>query len=100
MPETTMKKILQFRNDEYSILLEFDKGLNRELKTLKYIVDDICCEYCYKGLVLDLFDNKNVQSVKSNFDSNKDSLSVEFTIKYANDYEEEKLKEYIKDRFN
>lgn len=93
-PLIIMKYIDLFQQNKYSTLLEFNKELDIETKTLKYIVDDICCEYCYKGLVMTLFENKFINSVKSNFDFHKSAFDVELIIEYTN-YTEEEIKKYI-----
>ena len=62
---------------------------------LKYAVGDMCCEYCYKGLIEELFMNDNVKSVKSNFDFNN-MYNVELVIEYNKDYSESDLVEFIK----
>ena len=94
-PLIIMKYIDLFEQNKYSTLLEFNKELNIKTKTLKYIVDDICCEYCYKELVMALFENKFINSVKSNFDFHKSAFDVELIIEYSN-YTEEELREYIR----
>ena len=67
-PETIMKYIESFQKNEYSTLFEFDKGTIGNFKKMKYTIEDMCCEYCYKCLVRDLFNNIKVKSVKTNFD--------------------------------
>ena len=97
-PEIIFKYIKLFQNKKYSILVEFDKGIKGKFNTLKYIVDDMCCEYCYKGFVEDLFENENIKSIKSNFDFNKPAFNIEFIIEYNNNYSEKKLNTYIEDK--
>ena len=99
-PEIIMKYIELFQKNKYSILFEFDKGIIGDFKVLKYTIDDMCCEYCYKGLIMDLFENKKIKSVKSNFDFNKPAFDIELIIEYAKEYNEEKLIKYIKDKSN
>jgi len=99
-PEIIMKYIELFQKNKYSILFEFDKGTIGDFKVLKYTIDDMCCEYCYKGLIMDLFENKKIKSVKSNFDFNKPAFDIELIIEYAKEYNEEKLIKYIKDKSN
>jgi len=94
-----MKYIDLFLNHDYSILFEFDKETKGKFKTLKYIVDDMCCEYCHSGLVNDLFENDNIKSVKSNFNHDMPAYNIEFTIEYDENYKEEDLIKYIKDKY-
>ena len=90
-------ELLPEHND--SILYEFDKGVTDNFKTLKYRVDDMCCNYCYSRLVMDLFENKNIKSVKSNFDCKKHVFDIEFVIKYDEKYSEKELIEYINEKY-
>ena len=99
-PEIIMKYIELFQKNKYSILFEFDKGTIGDFKVLKYTIDDMCCEYCYKGLIMDLFENKKIKSVKSNFDFNKPAFDIELIIEYAKEYNKEELIKYIKDKSN
>jgi len=99
-PEIIMKHIELFQKNKYSILFEFDKGTIGNFRILKYTIDDICCEYCYKGLIKDLFENEKIKSVKSNFDYNKSNFDIDFIIEYDENYKEEDLIKYIKEKFN
>lgn len=99
-PEIIMKYIELFQNNKYSILFEFDKGTIGDFRLLKYTIDDMCCEYCYKGLIMDLFENEKIKSVKSNFNFNKPAFDIEFLIEYSEDYSEQELIQYIKEKYN
>lgn len=95
-PNIIMKYIELFQKNKYSILYEFDKGTTGNFKTLKYVVDDLCCEYCYRNFVMDLYNNKQIKSVKSNYDYHTMSaFNIEFMIEYNKNYQEEKLIKYI-----
>ena len=94
-PNIVMKYIELFENYKYSNLVEFNKEYNKKSKTLKYTINDMCCEFCYKDLVMDLFKNEKVKSVKSNFDPNKSVLNIEFIIEYDENYSEDELIRYI-----
>ena len=99
-PNIVMQYIELFGKYEYSNLVEFDKETKEKTKELKYTVDDMCCEYCYMGLVRDLFENDKIKSVKSNFDFNNPIDNVEFLIEYDEKYDEEDLIKYIKEKYN
>ena len=99
-PDIIMKYIELFQKNKYSILFEFDKETVGNYKVLKYTVDDMCCDYCYRGLVMDLYENKNIKSVKSNYEYNRPAYNIEFTIEYDNNYKEEELIKYIKEKYN
>jgi len=84
---------------KYTRNFEFDKEEKNESKVLKYTIDDMCCEYCYKGLVMDLFENEKIKSVKSNFDFNKPAFNIDFIIEYDKNYNEKDVIKYIKENF-
>ncbi len=48
-------------------ILSFDKY--PKFKTSNYIIirDDLCCEYCYKGAIEDLFEVEGIETAKGNF---------------------------------
>ena len=96
-PELIIKYIELYIKPSNSILFEFDKDIKGNYKELKYTVDDMCCEYCYKGLVTLLFEDKNIKSAKSNFDYKKYAFNIEFTIEYNDNYSEEDVIKIIND---
>ena len=96
-PLLIMKYIELFQNNDHITIMAFDKGTNSKLKQIKYLIDDLCCEYCYKGLIYELFKNKYIKSVKSNFDFNKPAFNIELLIEYDSNYNEEELVKYIND---
>ena len=64
-------------------LLSFDKYPKFETCNYTIIRDDLCCEYCYKGAIEDLFEIEGIETVKGNF--NEDYLFKEkiiINIKY------------------
>ena len=77
--------------------MSFDKENSNKTNTIKYTVDDICCEYCYMGLIKELFENKNIVSVKSNYDLISPAYDVELEIKYDNNYDEKDLIKFIEE---
>ena len=97
-PEIIMKYIDLFQDNKYSTLLSFDKEEIENFKNLKYVIKDICCEYCYMSFVGDLFENKFIKSVKSDFKIYKPLFNIEFIIEYSSDYAEDKLIEFIKQK--
>lgn len=52
---------------KFPILLAFDKYYKQDLKEYQIIRDDICCEFCYKGAIGDLFAIDGISKVESNF---------------------------------
>lgn len=52
-------------------ILSFDK--HSTIKTINYKINkyDICCEYCFKNSIEDLFEIEGIEKVESNFDKEK-----------------------------
>ena len=98
-PEIIMKYIELFQNNKYSILFDFDKGTMGNYKKLQYTIGDMCCHYCYEGLVMDLFENNKIKSVKSNFEFKMPAFNIEFIIEYSEDFSEQELIEYINEKY-
>ena len=99
-PNIILKYIELFQNRQYSILFEFDKNTKGIFNVLEYVIDDMCCDYCYRRLVTDLFENEHIKSVKSNFNYQMPAYNIKFIIEYDNDYTEEELIKYIKEKYN
>lgn len=95
-PNIIMNYIYLFQENKLPIMVEFNKEIIENKKILKYKIDDLCCEHCYKNFIQALFDNKFINSVKSNYKFDKPLYNIEFIIEYDNTYEEIKLIEYIK----
>lgn len=60
----------------------------------------MCCKYCYMGLVVNLFENDRIKSIKSNFDFAKPVFNIEFIIEYDEEYKDEDIVIYIKEKYN
>lgn len=75
--------------------ISFAKNVKFDTNILNYNIEQLCCEFCYKRLIEELFKNNNIKSVKSNFDNNN-FRNVELVIEYKKDYNEEELIEFIK----
>lgn len=87
-----MKYIDLFQQNKYPIILEFNKAFKNKTKILKYVVKDMCCEYCYKSLVMNLFEKEFINSLKSNFAFNEPAFNVELEIEYVNYTEDDLIK--------
>jgi len=59
----------------------------------------MCCDYCYMRLVMDLFENDKIKSVKSNYDFKAHYSNIEFIIEYDEMCEEKDLIKYIKEKY-
>ena len=53
-------------------LLSFNKYPKFETSNYTITRDDLCCEYCYKGAIDDLFEIEGIEMAKGNF--NEDYL--------------------------
>lgn len=97
-PIIVMKYIDLFQKYKSS-LMEFDKEYTGKVKKIKYVIDDMCCINCYTGLVMDLFENDKIKSVKSNIEK-KSFFNIEFLIEYDECYNEQELIDYIKEKYD
>lgn len=97
-PLMALKYIDIYQKNDFTTILGFDKEQAYDCNELTYIVDDMCCEYCYKGLIQGLFENEFINSVKSNFDFSKPAFNIELVIKYDKNYDEDELKKYIEEK--
>lgn len=69
-------------------LFSFDKHTKE--KTIAYMIkrDDLCCEYCFKGAIDDLFEIEGIEKVESNFYENyflkkyDEREKIKITIEY------------------
>ena len=50
-------------------ILSFDKYPKFKTSNYTIIRDDLCCEYCYKGAIEDLFEIEGIETVKGNFNA-------------------------------
>jgi len=48
-PKIIVRYINLYQNNKFPSIIEFNKEININYKSLKYVIDDMCCEYCYKG---------------------------------------------------
>lgn len=97
-PLIIMKYIDLFQKNQCSTMLSFKKDESNDFNILKYNVKNMCCEYCYKGLIYDLFENEFINSVKSNFDFYKSKFDIELIIEYDKNYSKEDLIKYIEEK--
>ena len=96
-PMMVLKYVELYQNEQMPVMMGFDKSMSEKTKDLKYVVDDLCCEYCYKWFVTKLFENNNIKSVTSNFDFNIPVTNIEFYITYSEECEEREIINYIKE---
>ena len=62
-------------------IISFDKHSKKETTCYKIIRKTICCEYCFMGVVEDLFEINGVEKVESNF--SKDYYNKKEIIVYV-----------------
>ena len=77
-------------------LLAFDKHSKNKLNNIDIIIEDLCCEYCFKGIIEELLFIDGIEKVDSDFDyTNK--RNVHINISYdENIISEERIKELEK----
>lgn len=69
-------------------LLSFNKYPKFETSNYTIIRDDLCCEYCYKGAIDDLFEIEGIEMVNGNFNEDylfkkyEDREKIIINIKY------------------
>ena len=50
------------------VILAFDKHPTGEIANYKMIRDDLCCEFCFKGVISKLFEIEGIQQVESDLE--------------------------------
>lgn len=70
--EIIKKEIYLFLDlkDNIPYMIGFDKCYSDSLD-YKYILKDICCEYCFEGFIEELYNIKGITSISNNFDGIK-----------------------------
>ena len=69
-------------------ILSFDKYPKFKTSNYTIIRDDLCCEYCYKGAIEDLFEIEGIETVKGNFNEDylfkkyEESKKITINIEY------------------
>ena len=81
--EIIKKEIYLFLDlkDNIPYMAGFDKCYSDSLN-YRYILKDICCEYCIKGTIEDLFDTNGIVSAYTNYDQIEFFCDVTFYITY------------------
>lgn len=106
-PKIIKKEILLFLNlQNIPSIISFNKHFN-ETSEYKILPDDICCEYCFKGFIEELFDTEGIEKVDSNFydlyyqkPKNKEKNNYIITIKYNKNIITEKTMQEIVSKLN
>ena len=63
-------------------MLSFDKHIKKDLKKEQIVIKDMCCEYCIKGTIEDLFDTNGIASAYTNYDQIEFFCDIIFYITY------------------
>ena len=81
-------------------LLSFDK--HPKNKTTKYImkIEDICCEYCLKGMIDDLLETEGIEKVNTNYNEFDKWDDILFYIEYDKTLIDKKTILEIENKFN
>ena len=80
-------------------IVAFNKNFKNGIRKDCILIKDLCCEYCLKGMIEELFEIDGIISAYSDFDY-KNSSNVSISITYdENKIDKEKIKELEK-QFN
>lgn len=60
-----------------------------------YKASDMCCEYCHAHFIRELFENKDIIAINSNFSLEEPPFNIEYKIRFNDTYNEKELFEYI-----
>lgn len=72
-------EILLFLNIKVPSLISFDKHTNTRTNNYRIVRNNICCEYCLKAAIADLFEINGIEKVESIF-NNIDDVQKEVII--------------------
>ena len=92
-----MKYIDMFINYKFYHTIKFDKETKGSFNKLEYVVDDMCCEYCYMNFVHEAFLNEHIKSLDSNVDFRSSLFNVKLIIEYDNNFSKDELIKFIND---
>lgn len=68
--KTIKTKILLFlKSLNIPSFIAFDKHSKNKLIKYDIVIKDLCCEYCLKGMIQDLFDTDGIEKVYCNYDN-------------------------------
>lgn len=93
-----IKAFLEIDNN-FPNFLSFDKYSDNILENEIIIINDLCCEYCLKGMIEDLFDTDGIDTAYTNYDYH-DKHDVKIFIKYDNQIINKTEIDKIKTKFN
>lgn len=65
-PQIIKSEILSFF--DLPVILSFDKHSMVETSNYKMIRDDLCCEFCFKGVITKLFEIEGIEQVESDLE--------------------------------
>lgn len=95
-PLIIYKYIKLFLKEKNAILISFNKNSNNSIHSFKYTIENICCEYCYKGLIESLFEIDSVKSIQTNYNYDNIKSRIEFNIEINENITKEKVIDCIK----
>jgi len=80
-PKIIKQYIFLFLDIKIPTILSFSKETNSNYSLYTITIKDLCCEYCLKSTIEDLFDINGIISAKSDFDF-INQINVKIFIKY------------------
>lgn len=90
-----MEIILYLNLNNTPSIISFDKHYEKGIKEDVIIIDDLCCEYCLKGMIEDLLEYDAIKSAYTNFnyvDKNNVNIYITYDNKALKSDELNKLK--------
>lgn len=94
-----MEIILYLNIKNTPSIVSFDKHYEKGIKEDVIIIDDLCCEYCLKGMIEDLLEYDAIKSAYTDFnyiDKNNVNIYITYDDKSLNLDELNKLKNKLK----
>ena len=83
-PKVLFYEILAFMEEHPLSLLGFDKHF-KDQKEYKLVIKDLCCDYCFKGMIEDLFDMKEITKAMSDMNVFLEHENVIVNLGYNSD---------------
>lgn len=73
-------EMLTFMNVDIPSIIAFNKYFKTDTTKATITINDLCCEYCLKGMIEELLDMDGIESTYSDFNfNNKDNVTMYIT---------------------
>lgn len=94
-----MEIILYLNLNNTPSIISFDKHYEKDIKEDVIIIEDLCCEYCLKGIIEDLFEYDAIKSASTDFNY-VDKKNVNIFITYDDKTMKSEELNKLKNKFN